>query len=55
MITLLLDVPVADEDILPWRLMCDYARSLAQRHGCPRRRRPTSGVARCVITAIDER
>jgi len=33
MITLLLDVPVADEDILPWRLMCDYARSLAQRIG----------------------
>lgn len=33
MITLLLDVPVADEDIMPWRLMCDYARSLGQRIG----------------------
>ena len=33
MITLLLDVPVADEDILPFRLMCDYAASLSQRIG----------------------
>jgi FtsZ-interacting cell division protein ZipA len=33
MITLILDVPVADEDILPFRLMCDYARSLAERIG----------------------
>jgi len=33
MITLLLDVPVADEDILPFRLMCDYAVSLSQRIG----------------------
>lgn len=33
MITLLLDVPVADEDILPFRLMCEYAISLAQRIG----------------------
>jgi hypothetical protein len=33
MITLVLDVPVADEDILPFRLMCDYARSLAERIG----------------------
>lgn len=33
MITLLLDVPVADEDILPFRLLCDYARSLAERIG----------------------
>jgi hypothetical protein len=33
MITLVLDVPVADEDILPFRLMCDYAKSLAQRIG----------------------
>jgi len=33
MITLLLDVPVADEDIMPWRLMCDYARSLGARIG----------------------
>ncbi|SDV47486.1 cell division protein ZipA C-terminal FtsZ-binding domain-containing protein [Chitinasiproducens palmae] len=33
MITLLLDVPAADEDILPFRLMCDYARSLSQRIG----------------------
>ncbi len=33
MITLLLDVPVADEDILPFRLMCEYAISLARRIG----------------------
>jgi hypothetical protein len=33
MITLILDVPVADEDILPFRLMCDYAKSLAERIG----------------------
>jgi len=33
MITLLLDVPVADEDAMPWRLMCDYARSLGARIG----------------------
>lgn len=33
MITLLLDVPVADEDIMPFRLMCDYAGSLSQRIG----------------------
>jgi hypothetical protein len=33
MITLLLDVPVADEDIMPFRLMCDYASSLSQRIG----------------------
>ncbi len=33
LITLLLDVPVADEDILPFRLMCDYAASLSQRIG----------------------
>jgi hypothetical protein len=32
-ITLILDVPVADEDILPFRLMCDYAKSLAERIG----------------------
>jgi ZipA, C-terminal FtsZ-binding domain len=32
-ITLVLDVPVADEDILPFRLMCDYAKSLAERIG----------------------
>ncbi|HEV3104675.1 MAG TPA: cell division protein ZipA C-terminal FtsZ-binding domain-containing protein [Trinickia sp.] len=32
-ITLILDVPVADEDILPFRLMCDYANSLAERIG----------------------
>ena len=32
-ITLVLDVPVADEDILPFRLMCDYANSLAERIG----------------------
>jgi hypothetical protein len=28
-----LDVPVADEDILPFRLMCDYAKSLSERIG----------------------
>ena len=33
MITLILDVPVAEEDILPFRLMCDYAKSLAERIG----------------------
>lgn len=33
MITLLLDVPAADEDILPFRLVCDYAHSLSQRIG----------------------
>ncbi|KMZ11888.1 Cell division protein [Candidatus Burkholderia humilis] len=33
MITLVLDVPVADEDILPFRLMCDYAKSLSDRIG----------------------
>jgi len=33
MITLVLDVPVADEDILPFRLMCYYAKSLAERIG----------------------
>ncbi len=33
MIKLILDVPVAEEDILPFRLMCDYARSLAERIG----------------------
>ncbi|SDB97049.1 cell division protein ZipA C-terminal FtsZ-binding domain-containing protein [Paraburkholderia lycopersici] len=33
LITLILDVPVADEDILPFRLMCDYAKSLAERIG----------------------
>jgi len=33
MITLVLDVPVADETMLPFRMMCDYARSLATRIG----------------------
>ncbi|RQR34565.1 cell division protein FtsZ [Burkholderia sp. Bp9143] len=33
MITLVLDVPVAEEDILPFRLMCDYAKSLSARIG----------------------
>jgi FtsZ-interacting cell division protein ZipA len=33
MISLILDVPVAEEDILPFRLMCDYAKSLAERIG----------------------
>ncbi|MDE1184052.1 cell division protein ZipA C-terminal FtsZ-binding domain-containing protein [Paraburkholderia sp.] len=32
-VTLVLDVPVADEDILPFRLMVDYAKSLAERIG----------------------
>ncbi len=32
-ITLLLDVPAADEEILPFRLMCHYASSLSQRIG----------------------
>ncbi|RQR45451.1 MULTISPECIES: cell division protein ZipA C-terminal FtsZ-binding domain-containing protein [unclassified Burkholderia] len=32
-ITLVLDVPVAEEDILPFRLMCDYAKSLSERIG----------------------
>ncbi|HEY3598381.1 MAG TPA: cell division protein ZipA C-terminal FtsZ-binding domain-containing protein [Paraburkholderia sp.] len=32
-ISLVLDVPVADEDILPFRLMCDYAKSLSERIG----------------------
>lgn len=55
MITLLLDVPVADEDILPWRLMCDYARSLGQRIGArvvddQRRVLPDAS-----LQAIDER
>ncbi|KWZ42717.1 cell division protein FtsZ [Burkholderia savannae] len=33
LITLVLDVPVADEDILPFRLTCDYAKSLSERIG----------------------
>ncbi|KAF1027047.1 MAG: Cell division protein ZipA [Burkholderia plantarii] len=33
MITLVLDVPMADEDILPFKLMCDYAKSLSDRIG----------------------
>ncbi|KAG0323242.1 hypothetical protein BGZ97_011775 [Linnemannia gamsii] len=32
-ITFLLDVPAADEDVLPFRLMCHYASSLSQRIG----------------------
>lgn len=32
-ITLLLDVPAADEEVLPFRLMCHYASSLSQRIG----------------------
>ncbi|WP_338911754.1 cell division protein ZipA C-terminal FtsZ-binding domain-containing protein [Mycetohabitans rhizoxinica] len=53
MITLLLDVPVADEDILPFRLMCDYAKSLAQRIGArvvDDQRRPLPETA---LAAID--
>ncbi|KAG0194685.1 hypothetical protein DFQ28_007831 [Apophysomyces sp. BC1034] len=50
MITLLLDVPAADEDILPFRLMCDYAKWLAQRIGATvvddqRRPLPESALA----------
>jgi hypothetical protein len=50
MITLLLDVPVADEDILPFRLMCDYAASLSHRIGArvvddQRRPLPESALA----------
>ncbi|MEX3605594.1 MAG: cell division protein ZipA C-terminal FtsZ-binding domain-containing protein [Burkholderia sp.] len=33
MVTLVLDVPVADEDILPFKLMYDYAKSLSDRIG----------------------
>jgi hypothetical protein len=54
MITLLLDVPVADEDILPFRLMCDYAKSLAQRIGArvvDDQRRPLPEAA---LAAIDQ-
>ena len=54
MITLLLDVPVADEDILPFRLMCDYAKSLAQRIGArvvDDQRRPLPETA---LAAIDK-
>jgi ZipA, C-terminal FtsZ-binding domain len=52
MITLLLDVPVADEDILPFRLMCDYAVSLSQRiggHVVDDQRRPLSESALLAI------
>ncbi|PVX83325.1 cell division protein ZipA C-terminal FtsZ-binding domain-containing protein [Paraburkholderia unamae] len=54
LITLILDVPVADEDILPFRLMCDYAKSLAERIGGrvvddQRRQLPES-----VLQAIDK-
>jgi hypothetical protein len=52
MITLLLDVPVADEDILPFRLMCDYAVSLSQRigaHVVDDQRRPLSENALLAI------
>lgn len=54
MITLVLDVPVADEDILPFRLMCDYAKSLSERIGArvvddQRRTLPES-----TLIAIDE-
>lgn len=48
LITMLLDVPVADEDLLPFRLMCDYARSIGQRIGgrvVDDQRRPLSDVA----------
>ncbi|GAB3628565.1 Cell division protein ZipA [Pandoraea terrae] len=48
LITLLLDVPVADEDLLPFRLMCDYAKSIGQRIGgrvVDDQRRPLSDAA----------
>ncbi|VVE52421.1 cell division protein ZipA C-terminal FtsZ-binding domain-containing protein [Pandoraea commovens] len=48
LITMLLDVPVADEDLLPFRLMCDYARSIGQRIGgrvVDDQRRPLSDAA----------
>jgi hypothetical protein len=54
MITLLLDVPCADEDILPFRLMCDYAASLSQRIGArvvDDQRRPLPDSA---LVAIDK-
>ncbi|MFC5427774.1 cell division protein ZipA C-terminal FtsZ-binding domain-containing protein [Paraburkholderia denitrificans] len=54
MISLILDVPVADEDILPFRLMCDYARSLAERIGgrvVDDQRRP---LPESVLQAIDK-
>ena len=54
MITLILDVPVADEDILPFRLMCDYARSLAERIGgrvVDDQRRP---LPEAVLQSIDK-
>ena len=52
MITLLLDVPVADEDIMPFRLMCDYARSLSERigaHVVDDQRRPLPDAALLAI------
>jgi len=52
MITLLLDVPVAEEDILPFRLMCEYAVSLAQRigaHVVDDQRRPLPEAAMLAI------
>jgi hypothetical protein len=54
MITLILDVPVADEDILPFRLMCDYAKSLSERTGgrvVDDQRRPLPEAA---LLAIDK-
>jgi FtsZ-interacting cell division protein ZipA len=54
LITLILDVPVADEDILPFRLMCDYAKSLAERIGgrvVDDQRRP---LPESVLQAIDK-
>jgi hypothetical protein len=47
-IALVLDVPVADEDILPFRLMCDYAKSLSERIGArvvDEQRRPLPDAA----------
>ncbi len=52
LITLVLDVPVADGKILPFRLMCDYAQSLAERVGAQvvdEQRRPLSDAALLAI------
>jgi hypothetical protein len=49
MITLVLDVPVADEDILPFRLMCDYAKSLSERRVVDDGRRPLPETALLAI------
>lgn len=53
MIVLILDVPTADETALPFRLMCDYAKSLATRLGgqvVDEHRRPLPDAA---LQAVD--